>query len=252
MLPVIGGACRVCHNMPVSDGYVGNHPVEVLRDSGCTGVVVKTSLVPKDQLTGRNVESVLIDGTVRKVPEAYINIHTPFISGKVKALCMNNPVYGLIIGNIKGARDPSDPDPKWDTGRNNEVEENDTHDLVEGSAVQTRGQVQKEKVRYKTLKVHVTSITDNFTSVDMIVAQNEDASLEKYREYAKTGVRKFTGQQNVSWFVIVDGLLFRYFQSPKVITQLEMVKCDLIMTNLRQSRKPLALKPRNRYVLSWD
>ncbi|XP_062594208.1 uncharacterized protein LOC134255709 [Saccostrea cucullata] len=136
---------------------------------------------------------------------------------------MNNPVYGLIIGNIKGARDPSDPDPdpKWDNGRNNEVEENDTHDLVEGSAVQTRGQVQKEKEKYKTLKV--TSITDNFTSVDdMIVAQNEDATLDKYREYANTGVKKFTGQQNVSWFVIEDGLLFRYFQSPKV-TQLEMV-----------------------------
>ncbi|XP_061181296.1 uncharacterized protein LOC133189898 [Saccostrea echinata] len=222
MLPVIGGACRVCHNMPVSDGYVGNHPVEVLRDSGCSGVVVKHSLVSQDQLTGRNVECVLIDGTVRKVPEAYINIHTPFISGKVKALCMNNPVYGLIIGNIDGARDPSDPDPKWDTRRNNnEVVEIDTQELVVGSAVQTRNQVQKEKEKYKTLKV--TSITDNFTSVDdMRVAQSEDATLDKYREYARTGVRKFTGQQNLSWFVIEDDLLFRYFQSPKV-TQLEMV-----------------------------
>ena len=101
-LPVIGGACRICHNMPISDVYVGNHQVEVLRDSGCSGVVVNRSLqlVSQNQLTGRNIECVLIDGTVRMVPEAYINIDTPFISGKVKALCMNNPVYSLIIGNI--------------------------------------------------------------------------------------------------------------------------------------------------------
>ena len=103
--------------MPISDGYVGNHQVEVLRDSGCSGVVVNRSLVSQNQLTGRNIECVLIDGTVRKVPEAYINIDTPFISGKVKALCMNNPVYSLIIGNISGARDPSDPDPEFDNHR---------------------------------------------------------------------------------------------------------------------------------------
>ena len=50
----------------------------------------------------------------------------------------------------------------------------------------------------------------------MITAQKDDATLDKYREYAKTGTRKFTGQQNVSWFVIEDDMLFRYFQSPKV------------------------------------
>ena len=50
----------------------------------------------------------------------------------------------------------------------------------------------------------------------MRTAQKDDATLDKYREYAKTGTRKFTGQHNVSWFVIEDDMLFRYFQSPKV------------------------------------
>ena len=215
-LPVIGGACRICHNMPISDGYVGNHQVEVLRDSGCSGVVVNRSLVSQNQLTGRNIECVLIDGTVRKVPEAYINIDTPFISGKVKALCMNNPVYSLIIGNISGARDPSDPDPEWDNHRKGAYEaEKNPQEIVEGSAVQTRSQVRKEKEKFKTLKV--PTISEKLASVDeMRTAQKDDATLDKYREYAKTGTRKFTGQQNVSWFVIEDDMLFRYFQSPKV------------------------------------
>uniref|UniRef100_A0A8W8IE74 Tetratricopeptide repeat protein n=1 Tax=Magallana gigas TaxID=29159 RepID=A0A8W8IE74_MAGGI len=50
---------------------------------------------------------------------------------------------------------------------------------------------------------------------DMRTAQRNDITLEKYREYANSGTRKFTGQQNVSWFVMEDDLLFRYFQSPK-------------------------------------
>lgn len=34
-------ACRICHKMPVLEGYVNSRTVEVLRDSGCSGVVVK-------------------------------------------------------------------------------------------------------------------------------------------------------------------------------------------------------------------
>lgn len=211
ILPVIGGACRICHKMPVLEGYVNSRTVEVLRDSGCSGVVVKSEHVSQEQFTGRSIECVLIDGTVRKVPEAIISIQTPFLSGKVKALCMTNPVYDLIIGNIDGARDPSNPDTDWEKQWKTKSDEVN----VEGLAVQTRGQAKQEKEKFKTLKV--PSISGNFVTVDdMRTAQRNDITLEKYREYANSGTRKFTGQQNVSWFVMEDDLLFRYFQSPKV------------------------------------
>ena len=51
---------------------------------------------------------VLIDGTVRKFPVARIHINTPYYTGNVVALCMETPVYDLILGNIQGARCPSD------------------------------------------------------------------------------------------------------------------------------------------------
>ena len=79
ILPVIGGACQVCHNMPVSNGYVGSNAVQVLRDSGCSGVVVKRSLVSPDQYTGKSMKCVLIDSTVRTVPEALISVNTPYL-----------------------------------------------------------------------------------------------------------------------------------------------------------------------------
>ena len=38
--------------MPVVKGRVGEKTVDVLRDTGCSGIVVKKDLVGKDQFTG--------------------------------------------------------------------------------------------------------------------------------------------------------------------------------------------------------
>lgn len=64
ILPVIGSVCKVCDSMPVLSGYVGENFVNVLRDSGCSGVVVKRELVKDSELTGKIQKCVLIDGTV--------------------------------------------------------------------------------------------------------------------------------------------------------------------------------------------
>ena len=57
----------------------------------------------ESQLTGANGLMILIDGTLRRVPLAKIDVETPFYTGQVKALCVKNPIYDLIIGNIEGA-----------------------------------------------------------------------------------------------------------------------------------------------------
>lgn len=65
-IPVIASACAqhdYSCNLPVVEGYVGRSPVKVLRDSGCNGVVVRRSLVPEDQLTGKT--SLYADGPIR-------------------------------------------------------------------------------------------------------------------------------------------------------------------------------------------
>lgn len=85
ILSVIGGVCKVCDTMPVLSGYVGENCVNVLRDSSCSGVVVKRELIKDSELTGKIQKCVLIDGTVRQVEEALIDIDTPFYTGKVSA-----------------------------------------------------------------------------------------------------------------------------------------------------------------------
>ena len=76
--------------------------LSVLRDTGCSTVVVRRGLV-KDQLTGKNEMCFLIDGTIGHTPVAEIEINTPFYKGKVKAVCMKNPLYDVIVGNVVGA-----------------------------------------------------------------------------------------------------------------------------------------------------
>ena len=51
-------------------------------------------------MTGKDEKCFLIDGTVRHTPVAEIEIDTPFYKGKVTAVCMENPLYDVIVGNV--------------------------------------------------------------------------------------------------------------------------------------------------------
>ena len=42
-----------------------------------------------------------------------MEVSSSYYSGIIEALCVETPVYDIIIGNIKGARPPQDPDAPW-------------------------------------------------------------------------------------------------------------------------------------------
>jgi hypothetical protein len=101
------------NKMPVGKGLVGNTAVDTLRDTGCSGVVVRKQFVKEDQYTGKYCYILLIDNTVRQVPIVKIQVDTPYLKGEVEAQCLPDALYDLIIGNVEGARGPDDPDPEW-------------------------------------------------------------------------------------------------------------------------------------------
>ena len=79
--PVVADACQSTDQsgrMPVAEGLVEGTPVKVLRDTGCSTIVIRKALVPDDKLTGREERCILIDGTVRYTPGAKIYVQTPF------------------------------------------------------------------------------------------------------------------------------------------------------------------------------
>ena len=110
-LPVIADSCvrEGFSRMPVVSGLYNGKQVNVLRDTGCSTVVIRWSLVSEDQLTGQKIICVLIDGTVRCTPVAEINIQTPYLSGKVKAVCMvkvKGKVFPYSLPSVGPGADP--------------------------------------------------------------------------------------------------------------------------------------------------
>ena len=126
----------------------------MLRDTGCSTVVVKRELVDDEQMTGGTETCILIDGTVSRTPVAEIEIETLYYTGKVKAVCMDNPLYDVIIGNVPGVSD-----------------EDNTR--LEAQAVVTRAQAKQHVKPIKPLKV-----IENF---------GEDVTRQKVNCIARTG-----------------------------------------------------------------
>ena len=199
-IPLLSSACvqplsGARSKMPVVKGKVGDKTVDVLRDTGCSSVVVKKELVSEEQYTGDFNCMLLIANTVRKVPIARITIDTPYLSGEVDVQCLPDAIYDLIIGNVPGARPAEDPDSRWH----------------EACAVTTRSQAMKDR-KQTPLKVASGSKSAIVDRNELVILQRKDKSLEKYRDRKDITVK---GEQEVS-FEVKDGVLYRSYKHPHV------------------------------------
>ena len=180
--------------MPVYRGKVGKHSVQTLRDTGCSCVVVKRKFVKDGQLTGKTRAVIQMLGTSARLPVAKIDIDTPYLKGEVEALCAEDSLYDLIIGNVEGAREPRDPNPEWE----------------EGGAMETRAQ-KKKTMGNRPLKVKDCQDED-ITPEEYLKRQQEDRSLDRLRSSEE---RRQQGK-SISWFQTEGGILYRMFQNPHV------------------------------------
>ena len=115
---VRNGACLSNENrkcMPLATGKVGENEVEVLRDTGCNGVIVRRELVKKDDLTGSMGYVMAIDRTLKEAPIAEMKADTPYYTRVTQAICLRDPLFDLVIGNIPRARNPDNPIPGVET-----------------------------------------------------------------------------------------------------------------------------------------
>ena len=125
------GACLSNENkkcMPLATGKVGENLVEILHDTGCNGVIVRRELVKENNFTGSVGYVMAIDRILKETPIAEIKVDTPYYTGVTQAICLRDPLFDLVIGNVSGARNPADPVPGVETC----------------SAVVTRAQTRKE------------------------------------------------------------------------------------------------------------
>ena len=78
------------NKMPITKRFVGPHQITVLRDTGCSSVVIKKQFMEPNQYTGTYGFMLMANRMVRKVPHARIEINTPYDVGNVEAVCLTD------------------------------------------------------------------------------------------------------------------------------------------------------------------
>ena len=165
---VRNGACMSNENrkcMPLATGKVGENVVEVLRDTGCNGVIVRRELVKEEDFTNSMSYVMAIDQTLKEAPIAEIKVNTPYYTGVTQAICLRDPLFDLVIGNIPGARNPDDPVPGMETC----------------AAAVTKAQARKD-VTIKPLVAKDVTAQTSVTKDDLAKLQQEDTTVEKICE----------------------------------------------------------------------
>ena len=184
--------------LPTAEGTVNGRNVEVLRDTGCTCCTVKRSLVSDDQLIGKESYVTLIDETTQKYPLAVIDVDCPFFAGKTEALCMEDTLYDLVIGNIDGSKLP---------------------DMSHFSAAAvTRSQAKQSENACRKLKVPDQIINEDKEALKQ--AQATDPNLDSIRGRVESGSITVSRGLNrgETKFVRKKGLLYRQFTKGNKVT----------------------------------
>ena len=129
----------------------------------------------------------VVKGRVGEVPIARIYVDTPYLKGHVEAQCLSDPIYDLLIGNVRDARDAQNPDPSWQ----------------EACAVNTRSQAKKKDER-TTVMVPSTRESPIVDREKLKQMQREDEIRRKY--WDRDGVL-VKGQAEISFEE--NGVLYR-------------------------------------------
>ena len=185
-------------SMPLANGLVGTTRVQVLRDTGCDGVIVKSRFVQEQQFTGIHGHILRIDNTVVRARKAVIDIDTPFLRGTVVAHCLDDALYDLIVGNVSGAQILCPLQPE----------------LPDEPAVASAGAVTraKGKARPTPLKPSPPSSECIVDKTKLIEMQEADPELSDLK--AKPHDRR-SNQGEVD-FCLKEGVRYRVFTHPRV------------------------------------
>ena len=154
-------------------------------------IVVRRDLVSDEQMLGKELDATLINESKLKYPVGRISVECPFFNGTTEALCMEDTLYDLVIGNIDGSKLP---------------------DMSHfAKRVVTRSQVKKDKRTYKKLKVPDQIINSDRNAIEL--DQASDPKLSNIRKRVELGnVTVSRGiHRGETKFIKKKGLIYRQF-----------------------------------------
>ena len=212
-----------CHfprsRLPTAIGTVNGKEIRVLRDTGCTGVVVRRKLVSDGQMLNKQSGVTLINNYKQRCPMARINIDSPFFRGSTDALCIDDPAHDLVIGNIEGSKFP---------------------DITHFSS----GVVSQKRSK-KSRKDRKVKVADKFIRQhrqELCMMQASDSKLEDIRRRVESGSvtmsRGFSSGETK--FIRRNGLIYRHFKKNANVSLQLVVPSSLthsVMNLAHESRK---------------
>ena len=202
----------MANKLEVKLGKVNGIDVNVMRDTGCTTVFVKSSLVRSSQWTGEQKKFYMINKSFDYAPVAEIELDCPWFKGTVRALCPDSLVCDVIVGQIPGC------------------------DLA--NAVVTRSMKENSDKPPKPLKVVKGLSQLNVSPSDFSKEQSNDDSLASAWKLAKEKKVSQLGRGTCT-YEISGGLLYRTYVS-EVIENGKLFKQLMVPKAFRLSILSLA------------
>ena len=135
--------------------------MKVLRDTGCTGMIVYRALIPDSMvIPGSSGLLQMVDHTLIDVSLANVYLDSPYYKGHCKVMCVSSPVYPVIIGNMRGARQML-PDPDWKAEVQKGVRARGNNNDDDNQGGDMPGWMSKESNRVETKKPAQIKKTNN-------------------------------------------------------------------------------------------
>ena len=184
-----------CHfprsRLPTAIGTVNGKEIRVLRDTGCTGVVVRRSLVSDGQMLNKQSGVTLVNNYKQRCPMARINIDCPFFRGSTDALCIDDPAHDLVIGNIEGSKFP---------------------DMTHFSSGVNRNKSSKKSRKNRKVKVADKFIRQH--RQELVLKQASDIKLREIRRRVESGsvTKGHSFSSGETKFIRRNGLIYRHFK----------------------------------------
>ena len=152
-------------------GNTGGKSLSVLRNTGATGIFLSPRKVDESTVGYDIKDVVLADGSIKRCHTVEIHITTPYISGIVSAVVMDNPFVDMIIGD-KGMVLMEDTNVKSYTKNI----ENNTGSGIGGS--------KPRKTRWRSIKASTKrqSETCSYTSNETVKQSSNGSKHESWRK----------------------------------------------------------------------
>ena len=219
---VVKSGSLISNKLPVTFGKVNGKNVKVLRDTGCSTVIVNADLIDKSELTSNFMELRFANNETSKVPVATVKLECPFYTGTIDVACANDISFDVLLGNIPGALCPCKLQTCEEMCQCLNCLDGRAEKYV--CAVQTRSKSKTENVPETALQSNMSELNlDAISSKNLVEFQKVDPSLS----FAFDKVQ--ISQPSYPKFLIINDVLVRQNLKRKdckdVVTQIMLPTC---------------------------